>query len=194
MARTRVRVTAWPPAGGEWPRTTSAKVGAGHPCRARARAYASRRAWRVKSTSRTSTLHLTDVGNGSRFVAEHGEDVRYVYDTGNLIIYDGRRWVADTTMEIERRAKETTRSMLLEAATLEEQKRADLAKHALASQQNPRIKAMIDCAMSEKEIGIKLADLDADPWAFTVENGTIDLRTGQLSAHCREAYATKYAP
>jgi len=36
--------------------------------------------------------------------------------------------------------------------------------------------------------------LDADPWSFNVQNGTIDLRTGALRDHRREDFITKISP
>jgi putative DNA primase/helicase len=36
--------------------------------------------------------------------------------------------------------------------------------------------------------------LDGDPWLLNVENGTLDLRTGELRDHEREDLITKLAP
>jgi putative DNA primase/helicase len=43
-------------------------------------------------------------------------------------------------------------------------------------------------------IAILPEHLDADPWLLNVENGTIDLRTGELHPHRREELITKLAP
>jgi putative DNA primase/helicase len=43
---------------------------------------------------------------------------------------------------------------------------------------------MIDLARHEPGIPVTMADLDRDPWALNVTNGTIDLRTGELRPHC----------
>src|SRR5262249_23526841 len=36
--------------------------------------------------------------------------------------------------------------------------------------------------------------LDADPWLLNVQNGTVDLRTGELREHRRDDLITKVAP
>lgn len=38
------------------------------------------------------------------------------------------------------------------------------------------------------------ADFDADPWLLNCQNGTIDLRTGELREHRRDDLITKVAP
>jgi putative DNA primase/helicase len=50
--------------------------------------------------------------------------------------------------------------------------------------------------MARSEPGMDIAPdaLDCDAWALNVENGTLDLRTGDLREHRREDYCTKLAP
>jgi putative DNA primase/helicase len=56
------------------------------------------------------------------------------------------------------------------------------------------ITAMVAVARSELGVAIRIDELDADPWLLNVENGTIDLRTGELREHRREDFITKLAP
>src|SRR5205807_1701910 len=49
-------------------------------------------------------------------------------------------------------------------------------------------------AMAKSDLPIGLEELDTDPWLFNVENGTIDLRTGEIREHRREDFITKLAP
>src|SRR5262249_33652879 len=49
-------------------------------------------------------------------------------------------------------------------------------------------------AQSEAGMAIAMEELDADPWRFNVQNGTVDLRTGTLQPHAREDFITKMAP
>ncbi len=53
---------------------------------------------------------------------------------------------------------------------------------------------MIKLARSVPGIPISHNELDADPWAFNVTNGTIDLRTGELGPHDPAQLLTQLAP
>ena len=53
---------------------------------------------------------------------------------------------------------------------------------------------MVTLARSHEEIAVHPNELDRDPWKLNVENGTIDLRTGNLLPHDREDLITKLAP
>lgn len=49
-------------------------------------------------------------------------------------------------------------------------------------------------AMAKSDLAIRLEELDTDPWLLNVENGTIDLRTGEIREHRKEDFITKLAP
>jgi P4 family phage/plasmid primase-like protien len=134
-----------------------------------------------------------DYGNARRFVRRHGPDLRYCHGRGWLV-WDGRRWAADDSGEVVRRAKDTVRNMAAEAAALDDHARILLLKHALASENVARIKAMISLAESEASVSVTPGQLDTDPFLLNVMNGTIDLRTGELRPHRREDLITKLAP
>jgi putative DNA primase/helicase len=58
---------------------------------------------------------------------------------------------------------------------------------------------MIELAKSEPGIPVVAADLDADPWLLNVQNGTLDLRTGELrepdpALLMTKCCATRYDP
>lgn len=135
---------------------------------------------------------LTDVGNAERFASRHGDAVRYVYVYGEWIEYDGRRWARDVSGSIERRAKEIPRAMFEEALTLSEKERAELVKHAVATERRHALDNMV--ALARSELAIDPADFDTDMMVFNVINGTIDLRTGKLRQHNRADFLTKLAP
>lgn len=137
--------------------------------------------------------HLTDVGNAKRLVARYGQDIRFCKSRGWLV-WDGRRWAQDDG-EIEQRGKQTAVSIYAAAAAeTDPERRQKIAKWALQSESEGRIKAMIALAESEPEVRIKEDKLDADPWLLNVNNGIIDLRTGELSPHRPEHLITKLVP
>ena len=140
----------------------------------------------------TTPEHLTDVGNARAFVSLHEQNIKYCYPRGKWLIWDGKRWAEDNTGEIQRKAKATTQSMF-EFAVLESDtdKRSALVKHALKTQSEARIRAMIGLAQSEPNIPVTETELDTNPWLLNVSNGTLDLKTGQLRPHRREDLITK---
>ena len=85
--------------------------------------------------------------------------------------------------------------MYLEAAhTAADDRRQELSKHAIASESEYRLRAMVSLAESEPGIPILPDALDSDPWALNCQNGTLDLRTGVLRPHSRDDFHTKIIP
>ena len=122
----------------------------------------------------------TDLGNAQRFAAGYAGRVRHIYERRRWIAWDGNRWRHDDDGEPRRAAKEIAAALLAEAARLsgEEQKRA--VAWAMRSQSEPRLRAALELAGTEREIVLRAADLDADPLLLSVANGTLDLRGGEL--------------
>jgi putative DNA primase/helicase len=140
-------------------------------------------------------MPLSDLGNGLRLVARHGGDLRYVPQWGKWLAWDGTRWAVDDSCEVMRRAKETMLALAEEVRRLRAGKRRKtLMKFALSSQSEGRLRAMIKLAQSERGIAVHADALDADPWLLNVQNGTVDLRTGQLREHRQADLITKCAP
>lgn len=138
---------------------------------------------------------LTDLGNAERFVARHGTNVRWLPAWSKWLIWDGRRWQLDETLEVMRLAHDTARSIYAEAQKLVSRKeRAEMAKHAVKSEGDARLRAMLSQVQAQPSIAITTTHLDADPWLISCQNGTIDLRDGTLRAHRREDLITKLVP
>ncbi len=140
--------------------------------------------------------HLyTDTGNAGFFADLYGKDIRYCHTSHKWFIWDGKRWSEDKTAEIYRKAKDATRILLNKALKLQDdEKRKALIRHALKSQYESRLRAMINLAQSEQGIAVTEVELDSDPWLLNVENGTLNLRTGKLRAHQRKDLITKLIP
>ena len=174
--------------------------------------------------SEPTSIPRTELGNAERLVRDCDGDVRHCQLFKQWYIYDGARYCPDTTGEIMRRAKKTIRSIPLEAATqsryaarlrkeassphlapdqqktiLQKALSADRAAQkisdwAISSEKAACIKNTITLAQSEPGVCVQPSDLDADPWLFSVLNGVVDLRTGEMLPHSRVRLITKLAP
>lgn len=131
---------------------------------------------------------------------ETGQVMRWAKRTALSLYDDAARLTAEAEQAITdaRDAAAAGDDALSEAAN---EKAKGLMKRARAvaswaeqSQQRARISGMIELAASELPVVARVADFDTDPWALNVDNGTVDLRTGQLRPHRREDLITKLCP
>jgi putative DNA primase/helicase len=135
---------------------------------------------------------MTDVGNAARLVQRFGNRIRYCFGPEQWLIWDGRRWKIDDRGLIVRLCKKTALAILDEAKKVEGDAQDELIKWAMASQKRDRLTAM--AALAQPDVAVGPDDLDADPWALNVLNGTVDLRSGELNPHRQDDLITKIAP
>lgn len=125
---------------------------------------------------------LTDLGNAERLIEGYGHMIRFNYERNKWLVYTGKHWEWDNGETICEFAKATSRNIYHEAAEENDDKERDnLAKHAKQSESNTRIKAMIELAQSS--VPVKIEQLNRDQFLLNANNGTIDLRTGELKPH-----------
>lgn len=130
------------------------------------------------------TFARTDLGNAERFAQDHSDVLQYVRERRSWLAWDGTRWQRDATGDAERAAKATTRTMLTDAASLEDDDdRRTAVKWALASQSETRLRAMLTVAATEPLLARVATDFDRDPFSLTCANGILDLRTREIRAH-----------
>lgn len=138
---------------------------------------------------------LTDLGNAERLKDRHGKNIRYVPPWNKWLLWSGRHFEVDDLGRVHQLAKETVRSIYAEAAEADSHDRREaVAKHAVRSESENRIRAMVNLARTEPGIPVRAEDLDRDPWLLNVANGTLDLRTGELRPHRRADLITKVLP
>lgn len=135
----------------------------------------------------------TDVGNARVLVGLFGSRVRYVGAWGSWLVWDGRRWRRDTKGEVYELAKQVAVQLWTDADRVEREERKKAVRHALLSESANRITAMVKLSATDPLIAVDPDELDADPWLLNVLNGTLDLRSGRLSAHEPRDLITKLA-
>lgn len=140
----------------------------------------------AKARERRNDAGLTDTGNAARLIALHGQRLRHIPPWRKWIVFDVNRgrWVVDHGDVLVRElAKDVGRELKVEAT---KQTDPDDAKRMLAfafrSLNAQGISGMVDLARGIKGIPLDHEKLDADAWLLGVENGVIDLRTGELRA------------
>ncbi len=135
---------------------------------------------------------MSDMGNAERLAAMHGRDIRYIHPWQKWVNWNGMRWMIDDEGEIVFMAKQAVRGIYEEAKDEMDRKRsAELARFAITSESDHRLRAMIHLCQSELGIPALPAQFDRDPWLLNVANGTLDLKTGKLRPHQRGDFITK---
>lgn len=133
---------------------------------------------------------LTQLGNSERLVDRFGDRLLYSHPWNSWLPWDDKRWKLDNTGQVVTRAKAVVRMIYGEAGDAEtKEERAALANWARQSEAEKHINAMITLARSA--LPALPEQFDTDPWLLNVQNGTVDLRTGELREHRREDFITK---
>lgn len=137
---------------------------------------------------------LSDLGNAERFLAQHGDAVRHCAPWRTWYVWDGTRWRKSERGDVEKLAHATVRRIYDEASRAPKRSRRKIAEHALRSESRSRIEAMLVLARSLGDAPVLPVEFDADPWAFCVRNGVVNLKTGELRPHRRAELITRLAP
>jgi len=138
---------------------------------------------------------FTDLGNAKRFAARYRDRLRYCEKWARWYAWDGRRWREDETLEAYTLGTSLIRSLYALAKNIaDEEERKAFLGHLIKSESWRSITAMLNLAKSDPVIATHPSDFDRDPWLLTVNNGTLDLRTGKLRAHRQKDLITKLAP
>jgi putative DNA primase/helicase len=143
---------------------------------------------------KSTELRLTDYGNAQRLVARTRGTIRYCPALGRWLAYDEGVWSVDDEGFVMRAAKASAIDLYTLAKQVSDDERPKLIRHAIASESDRSLRAAVNLATTEPGIPVKPDDLDRDPMLLNVQNGTIDLRTGQLRAANPADYITKRAP
>ena len=126
----------------------------------------------------------SDLGNADRFVSQHHQNVRWCEETGRWFVWNDTHWMEQRKGAVDLLAQETARSILTEADQIQDSNGSDLMKSwAKSSGNSSRLKGMLET--TKPRLPVLLEKMDANPWLLNCQNGTIDLRTGELQPHSR---------
>jgi len=155
---------------------------------------------RVKSAGKvvalppsTKSYNRSDVGNAQRFVDVHGERFRYCHKLKAWYFFDGKRWLVDSCGLAQKSIHALSLTMQAEAANIMTQdEKVQAFRWAVGLESVNRIESCLKAAQSY--VSVEPTDFDRDPWLLNCENGTVDLKTGELRQHDREDMISKLCP
>lgn len=108
----------------------------------------------------------------------------YVRERGMWLAFDGRRWSERADHIAVQECKKLHDQLWHELGELPASERTTAAVRFVQSTgTKKRIDAIIGLARSEPGINVSQSDFDTHPWLLNVENGVLDLRSGELLPH-----------
>ena len=150
---------------------------------------------KLTKTAASKIEKFTDLGNARRFVARYRDTILYCEGWTRWLLWDKMRWAEDERLEALARAGDLIRSLYPIAGTIEDEDRKKaFLKHLIKSESHRSLSALLNLAKADRRLARHPDDFDRDPWLYTVSNGTIYLKTGELLAHNPEHLITKLAP
>jgi len=122
--------------------------------------------------------------NSTRLLAKTNGLAKYNTNSMAWMVYTGKKWEIDTKGVLMRYAREVARDVQRAAFAIEDlDKRKEALKKALACESCSRLESMVKLCQSELGICIEANVLNTNPMLFNVQNGTLNLVTGELQAH-----------
>lgn len=137
-----------------------------------------------------------DTGNAARFTDTFGKVVRYSYVRKNWYFYNDKTWELDQEGKVKSLVDEILTKMKREPVFVPDDGDEDAAKKALQKHikysrgSNGKTNMLKE---SQHLLPIQPEQFDKDKHLLNVQNGYIDLKTGELHNHDKEKYFSKIA-
>jgi len=142
---------------------------------------------------KNGSIQFTDATNAARLVREHGRDIRYNSAWKKWIVWNGRYWQTDESGAlVHEKGLDMVRNIYDELLKTDDyRERIEIEKYGMLSESVRRREAFVKAAQWNSALNIKSDDLDPDPWLLNVQNGTINVLTGEFREHRQEEMITK---
>ena len=143
-----------------------------------------------------SAFNCTPLSTANLLVRWHGDSLRYCAAWGRWICWDGQRWAISLDSSGPHRKAVATVRRLYELAGCQNdtETRRKLASWAVRCETKSKLDELVGLAQKHEAIEIHPDQLDSDGWLLNVQNGTLDLRAGELREHRPHDFITKLCP
>jgi len=124
-----------------------------------------------------------------------GDRIRFNDETGKWFVYDGKRWVMATANAVIPYVTDMGKDLYRQAAREpDKDKSRRLATAGLRLGSARVIMGVVRLAQALPQLQVKAEAFDPDEHLLNVENGVIDLRTGELLPHDSKYMMSRLAP
>lgn len=125
-----------------------------------------------------------DVGLARRLAKQIRGRLAYVRERAMWRAFDGKRWAERADHMAVQEAKRLHDQLFRELSELtSEERTTNVVRFVQSTGTKTRIDAMVSLARSEPGINVSQDEFDAHPWLLNVQNGVLDLRSGDLLPH-----------
>lgn len=140
-----------------------------------------------------ATLPATDTGNAERLRLVHGDNIKYLPEKGRgcaWVVWDGKKWEARYESSIYGRVSDTMELAQKAALVYAPESVAEKLHKFLVNSCNQN--KIDSCLKRAREVlEGRITDFDNDGYLINVQNGIIDLKTGELLPHDRGRMCSK---
>ena len=155
----------------------------------------------MTTKSTISKLHeRNDNALATRFIDEHGQQLRYVSSWKKWLGWTGQKWSLelgdDRVMKLARQFSKklwTEAAGAMKSTDLSDQQKKEIVNFASAANDARRIENMVKLARHDDRVSIVHRQLDSDNRLLNLLNGTFDLRSGIFREHQQEDLITQVA-
>lgn len=131
---------------------------------------------------------FSDISNAEIFKNLCVGNIKFCKDYGGWFLYNGKVWKRDCNDLIKLKAMECAKQLKKIIPGSADEKYAHIKKTC----NNAGLNAMLECA--KPMLAVESDEFDKDEYLVNCENGTVDLRTGELLEFNPENMITKIAP
>ncbi|HEV3109267.1 MAG TPA: phage/plasmid primase, P4 family [Candidatus Binataceae bacterium] len=121
------------------------------------------------------------------FANSHEDDLRHFAEWNRWLGWDSARWREDRTLKAFDQVRRTCR--VAAALAIESLKNGGQVASKITSAKT--VAAVHTLARADRRLAATVDQWDVDPYLLNTPGGTIDLRTGELRAHCPTDYLTQ---